>query len=159
MRYLIFMALFSATLATDSATAQGGTQAAPLARTTFLATMDEEFRKADSNKDGVLTGAELAAYQQRGATAALEQRARAAFATMDKDRNGQVSADEFVRANAGSAKTVDVAPMMTRLDANRDQKVSLIEYRTLTLANFDRLDTDKDGFVSRAEQKAGGFAK
>jgi Ca2+-binding EF-hand superfamily protein len=153
-----------ATVAIQSASAQVATGAAtsapqPLARAAFLATMDEEFRKSDGNKDGTVTGAELASYQQQAATAALVQRAQAAFAAMDKDRNGQVSADEFVRANAGSAKKVDVAPMMTRLDTNRDQKVSLVEYRTLTLATFDRLDADKDGVVSPAEQRAGGFAK
>ncbi len=161
-RYLVLLALPLATVAIHGAAAQAGTQQSapqPLARATFLATMDEEFRKSDGNRDGTVTRAELASTQQRAATAALEQRARAAFAAMDKDRNGQLSADEFVRANAGSAKPVDVAPMMTRLDTNRDQKVSLVEYRTLTLATFDRLDADKDGAVSPAEQRAGGIIK
>jgi len=164
VRYLVPLALPFATLPMHAAAAQTGTRtgraaAQPLARATFLGSMDEEFRKSDANKDGAISRAELASYQQLAATAALEQRAREAFAAMDKDRNGQVSAGEFVRANVGPAKKIDVAPMMTRLDSNRDQKVSLVEYRSLTLANFDRLDADKDGFLSPAEQRASGLVK
>ena len=48
---------------------------------------------------------------------------------------------------------------MNRLDLNRDQKITLIENRTATLANFDKLDTDKDGVVSVAEMRAGGIGK
>ncbi len=46
-----------------------------------------------------------------------------------------------------------------RFDTSKDGKVSLIEHRTATLANFDRLDTDKDGVVTGAEMKAGGVAR
>ena len=35
------------------------------------------------------------------------------------------------------------------MDGNRDSQISLAEHRTATLANFDRLDTDKDGVVHR----------
>ena len=34
------------------------------------------------------------------------------------------------------------------MDGNRDQQVSLVEHRTATLANFDRLDTDRNGVVT-----------
>ena len=47
-------------------------------------------------------------------------------------------------------------PMLAREDSNRDSQVSLVEHRAATLANFDRLDTDKDGMVTAAEMKAGG---
>ena len=43
---------------------------------------------------------------------------------------------------------------MLRLDADRDGRVTLVEYRTLTLARFDQLDGDKDGRLSPAEQSA-----
>ena len=49
--------------------------------------------------------------------------------------------------------------MLARMDGNRDSQVNLIEYRTATLANFDRLDTDKNGIVTPAEMKAGGIVK
>lgn len=167
-RSLRLLAVTVALVASEAAMAQVNTRSAaprpaqavqPLARATFIATMDEEFSKSDTNKDGAVSKAELASYQQRLAAAALEQRARAMFATMDADRNGQVTAEEFVRANAGSATKIDVTAMMARLDVNRDQKVSIVEYRTLTLTSFDKLDADKDGFISQAEQRAGGLAK
>jgi hypothetical protein len=49
--------------------------------------------------------------------------------------------------------------MLGREDGNRDGRISMIEHRTATLANFDRLDTDKDGIVTPAEMKAGGIIK
>ena len=47
--------------------------------------------------------------------------------------------------------------MLSREDSNRDQQISLVEDRVATLANFDRLDADKDGVVTSAEMKAGGI--
>lgn len=133
--------------------------AEPLSRSNFLATMDSEYRKLDSNRDNVVSRAELAAHQQKLAQAAIADRARALFASIDSDRNGQISVDEFIRANSAQAPKTDVAAILARLDSNRDEKVTLVEYRTLTLATFDRLDTDKDGVLSVAEQRAGGFVR
>lgn len=135
-----------------AAAAPSSANAEPLSRTAFIATMDAEYRKLDGNKDGVVTRLEVEAQQQRLATATATQRARQAFARMDADRNGQLSADEFVRANVAQVKA-DATAVMNRLDANRDQKVTLVEYRTLTLSNFDRLDSDKDGVISSAERR------
>lgn len=113
----------------------------------------------DSNRDGFASHAELEAHQHRHVVTTLEERARASFAAMDSDRNGQISMSEFLRATARPAKRPDVTGMMARLDSDRDRKVTLVEYRTLTLATFDRLDADKDGVVSPAEQRAGGLVK
>jgi len=122
--------------------------------------MDGEYKKLDANNDGVVTRVELEASQQRARAAALAQQARALFDRFDTDRNGQLSLAEFIAANSGGTQgKPNVTPMMTRFDGNRDQKVTLIEYRTVTLANFDKLDTDKDGVASLAEQRAGGIIK
>ncbi|MBA2771819.1 MAG: EF-hand domain-containing protein [Sphingomonas sp.] len=142
-----------------SAPASSPAQAQPLGRATFIATMDEEFRKMDSNRDGLASRGELEAHQHSHAVRALEDRARATFAGIDADRNGQISMTEFLRATARPANRPDVTGTMARLDANRDQKVTLVEYRTLTLTTFDRLDADKDGVVSPAEQRSGGLIK
>jgi Ca2+-binding EF-hand superfamily protein len=163
----VFFALAVALGASEPSLAQSATgapasssaQTQPLARTSFIATMDEEFKKMDANRDGVASHAELEAHQYRHAASALEERARASFASIDADRNGQISMSEFLRATARPPKRPDVSGMMTRLDANRDQKVTLVEYRTLTLTTFDQLDADKDGVVSTAEQRAVGLTK
>ncbi len=141
------------------ATRAPAAQAQPLARASFIATMDAEFRKMDANRDGIASHAELEAHQHRHAVQAVEERARATFAGIDADRNGQISMSEFLRATARPPKKPNVAGVMTRLDSNRDQKVTVVEYRTLTLATFDGLDADKDGIVSAAEQRAGGLIK
>ena len=48
---------------------------------------------------------------------------------------------------------------MAKMDLSKDGQISLIEHRTATLANFDRMDTDKDGVVTPAEMKAAGLGK
>ena len=132
----------------------------PITRASFIATMDGEYKKLDANADGVVTKIELEASQQRAQAATLAQQARDLFVRFDTDHNGQLSLNEFIFATSGgSQQRPDVTPMMTKLDANRDNKVTLVEYRTLTLTGFDRMDTDKDGVVSIAEQRAGGLVK
>jgi len=79
------------------------------------------------------------------------------FAALDTDRNGVLSPAEFLRFPSNE-QAPNGAPIIARFDSNRDNKVSLIEYRAGTLANFDRLDADKDGIVTAAEMKAGGLA-
>ena len=121
--------------------------------------MDGEFRKLDANHDGVATRGEVDAQQQRLAAATITQRARSLFAQLDADHNGQISGEEFVRANLAQMKKVDGTAVMSRLDTNHDAKVSAVEYRILTLSGFDRLDLDRDGVLTVAEQRAGGLAK
>ncbi len=133
--------------------------AQPLTRAAFIATMDGQYRVIDGNKDGIVTPAEIDQHQQRLAIASATSRARASFARIDTDRNGQVSPDEFVRANLASLKKGDSAAVLTRLDTNRDKRVTLVEYRVLTLAGFDRLDADKDGVLTAAEQRASVLAR
>ena len=160
--------LLAAALAAMSSTAPAQTQKAaatatqptapqPLSRTTFLSEMDSQFRLMDADKNGQLTRTEIEQFQKLQAVADAQARNRSLFAQLDTDKNGQISAAEFTKmvtpppvANAG--------PMLSREDSNRDQQISLVEHRIATLANFDRLDTDRDGVVTPAEMKAGGIA-
>ena len=81
----------------------------------------------------------------------------------DTDRDGKVTYAEF-KAAAGNR-------MMDRLDANKDGKVSKAEYQTLVdrmtqfggpeaaaraAERWAQDDTNKDGFLSRAEMDAAG---
>ncbi|HEU4704107.1 MAG TPA: hypothetical protein VFS45_00125 [Sphingomicrobium sp.] len=132
--------------------------AQPIPRATFLANMDAEFRKMDSDKNGTATRLEIEQSQRAAGSAQAHNRLRARFAELDTDRNGQLSLAEFGRLLPPPAPP-NAAPILSRFDLNRDNNVSLIEYRTGTLANFDRLDADKDGIVSAAEMKAGGIGK
>jgi Ca2+-binding EF-hand superfamily protein len=131
--------------------------ASPLARTTFLTNMNQQFLKIDADKNGQITAEEAAAFARVEATAAAAARNAALFRQLDADRNGQISAAEFRRlvqpVEANGQKLIQAN------DVNRDGRVTLVEYRTTTLANFDKIDTDKDGVVTPAEMKAAGIGR
>jgi len=128
-----------------------------LPRAQFIADMDSEFRKMDADKNGLLTKTEIEQYQKLQAVAQAAARNRALFAQLDTDKNGQLSKAEFAKI-ATPAPAANAQPILASRDLNRDGQISLVEHRTATLANFDRLDSDKDGIVTAAEMKAGGIA-
>lgn len=128
----------------------------PLPRTQFMAGMDGEFRKMDADKNGQLTRTEIEQYQKAQAVAQAAARNRALFAQLDADKNGQLSKAEFAKI-ATPAPAANAQPIFASRDLNRDGQIGLIEHRTATVANFDRLDSDKDGYVTAAEMKAGGI--
>lgn len=163
IRPLLLVASMAATLAGGPLAAQGTRAPAPaapapdLSRAQFIATMDAQFRAQDPNNDARLTRAEIEASERAKTLAAAQATNRQIFAQLDADRNGALSPAEFAGL-VQQPPLPDVAPIMNRLDANRDQVVTLVEYRAATLANFDRLDTDHDGIVTAAEMRAGGLA-
>ena len=126
----------------------------PIPRASFIATMDGEFRKVDANKDGQLTVAEVEQFQSAAALAQAQQDSQAAFVALDTNRNGQISSAEWAKLPLTPPRTNSATLM--RFDTGRDGKVSLLEHRSATLTNFDRLDTDKDGVVTAAEMTVGG---
>lgn len=138
-----------------AASAQAATS---IPRSQFIADMDTQFRKMDADKNGQLTRIEIEQFQKLTAIAEAQARNRALFAQLDADKNGQLSQTEFAKVNA-PAPAANGQPMIARMDSNRDSQINLIEHRTATLANFDRLDTDKDGIVTPAEMKAGGIGE
>lgn len=160
-----YLGLFILCLATAAPAQQKPAQPAaaqpgprPIPRAQFIADMDVEFRKMDADKNGVLVRTEIEQYQKLQAVAQAQARNRNLFARLDADRSGQLSPAEFARL-VQAPPAPNPQPMLTRMDSNRDTKISMIEYRTATLGNFDRLDTDKDGVVSPAEMKAAGIAR
>jgi Ca2+-binding EF-hand superfamily protein len=130
----------------------------PIPRATFLQNMDSDFSKMDANHDGKVTKLEIEAFQTANARLQIEARNRQIFAALDTDHNGQLSPAEFARFTA-QPPPPNSAPMLRQFDTNRDGAITQLEFRTGTLANFDRLDADKDGVVSAAEMRAGGIVK
>ena len=133
--------------------------AVPIPRAQFIVEMDGQFHKMDADRNGLITRAEVEADQRRVALAAAAQRARNAFTALDADKNGQLSFAEFEKLVTAQPVKVNGQPFMAQMDLSKDGQISLIEHRTATLANFDRMDTDKDGVVSPAEMKAAGLGK
>lgn len=136
--------------------APGPAAPANLSRAQFLVEMDTEFRKMDADKNGQVTRNEAAAFLRANDVAEAEARNRAAFMQLDTDRNGQISPVEFRRAMTPPPQR-NGQRFISGSDLNKDSQVSLVEHRTTTLANFDRLDADKDGIVTAAEMRAGGL--
>ena len=130
--------------------------ATSLPRAQFITDMDTEFRKIDADKNGQLTRTEIEQFQKLQAVAQAQSRNQAMFAQLDADRNGQLSPAEFSKISS-PPPAANGQPIIARMDGNRDGQVSLVEHRTATLSNFDRLDTDKDGIVTAAKMKAGGI--
>jgi hypothetical protein len=126
---------------------------APMAKSAFLMKVDSEFVAMDANKDGKLTKDEIERFQSTAIEARRRERNRALFAQLDTDRNGALSPQEFERI-AGRARIVNVQPLIVKEDTNKDQQLSMSEYRAGAAADFDRLDTNKDGFLSQAEAQA-----
>jgi Ca2+-binding EF-hand superfamily protein len=120
--------------------------------------MDAEFKIRDADKDGVVTKGEIEAYQRSLFTRANQERLAALFQQLDTDKNGQLSKAEFAGLSLPTVP-VDATPLLSTVDLDRNGRVTLVEYRTGKLRNFDRLDADKDGVVSVAEMKAGGLIK
>jgi Ca2+-binding EF-hand superfamily protein len=86
----------------------------------------EDFRRADHNGDGILTQREFL---------------------------GEAANDPAAAEGAEPGDRADTAANETRfldLDANRDDRISRSEWRS-DRATFDRLDENRDGYLTRAE--------
>lgn len=124
-----------------------------ISRSAFIQAMDADYRRRDLNSDGKITRSEVEQYERANALAQAQASNRALFLSLDTDRNGVLSPNEF-SAMVKAPAFIDVSPIMQRFDQNKDQIITIVEYRTGTLFNFDRLDVDKDGVLTAAESKA-----
>ncbi len=130
-----------------------------MTRAVFLADIDKVFDAVDANKDGVTDKAEIEAAQTRSFAArkaAMLKEREAAFKRLDKDNNGSLTLAEFnAIAQAAPLPAANATPFISRLDTNKDGKVSKAENRAPALAEFNRMDSNKDGTLTAAEAKAG----
>jgi len=129
----------------------------PIARTAIIAEINANYKAVDTNNDGAVTVAEISAAQtraQQSGQALFVKRRSEVFTRLDTNKDGQLSAAEF---NAGSPvpqpRRADPAQLLGQMDGNKDQKVTATEFGATTLANFDRVDLNRDGSVSVDEQQ------
>ncbi len=158
IRLSLIALMASATIAPANAqTAPAANTPQPIPRTAFMQQIDSAFVAADANKDGFADRAELEAAQVKEFNArkasAIRQR-EAAFKSLDKDNNGLLSLAEFNAVVAAQPIKTDTAAVLSRFDTNKDGKVSLAENRAPALAQFDRADTNRDGLLSPSEVRA-----
>lgn len=153
-----FSAIAQASLpvaAQKSSAAAPSSKAAPLTRSALWSKLEGQFRSLDTNKDGFVSQAEIAAdlvVQQKKIAANIRQRREAAFTAMDKNKDGQLSRDEFLAAGPQvNGPAPDGSKVMGRMDTDKDGKLTLTEFSSAPLSNFDRLDTNRDGTISPDE--------
>jgi len=101
------------------------------------------FEEVDANADGKLTKEEMADHR------------RTQFMKLDGNGDGQVSEAEMregMMAKSEDRMEKRINQMMKRHDANGDKQLSVDEIKPKRAGKmFDRVDTDKDGAISRAE--------
>lgn len=130
----------------------------PVPRSDFIATMDSQFHKVDADKDGILTRKEIEDFEQAMSFMVIDNQRRALFAALDTDHNGVLTPQEFARLNMPAPK-ISADTDLQQADLDHDGTITLIEWRTAKLRNFDSMDTDKDGVVSVEEMRAAGLIK
>ncbi len=98
------------------------------------------FMVIDANGDGSLSSDEVAA-----ATSVLRK--------LDKNGDGKIEGEEL--RPTGRPGAVGARPIpLAELDKDNDGKISKEEAPERLKQNFDRVDTNKDGFIDAAERKA-----
>jgi Ca2+-binding EF-hand superfamily protein len=114
--------------------------------------VDAHFSAMDTNSDGKLSPDEHAAG------------ARKMFNTMDANKDGRVTAAEMDTAHekvAGKRATqadLSSAEKIKVVDTDGDGILTADEHATGSKMMFDKMDTNKDGFVSKPELEAGHAA-
>jgi Ca2+-binding EF-hand superfamily protein len=157
------VSIFGLTAALACASTQAVAQAqnaapaanAPLPRTEVAQKLDAEFKSLDANGDGKLTKPEIqAAIVKRAAEAQvmISQRQKQEFDKLDTNKDGRLTLAEYQAGTTIRAKDNAADVRMGQLDANKDGSVTAAEFRALTMAQFDKLDTNRDGVLSPQER-------
>lgn len=132
--------------------AAAGAVTATLAVAAPTTGLDQEFAMMDTNKDGKISADE----HRAGAMAMFEK--------MDANKNGTVTADEMAAAHktvtGKVAQKMDMsAPdKIKAVDGDGDGRLTAAEHASASDVMFAKMDTNKDGFLTRQEMAAGHAA-
>lgn len=127
-----------------------------ITRVSFIQSMDNDFKSRDVNGDAKVSRAEIEEFERKSAVRKSQLDNSALFVRLDADQNGFITATEFQKL-INTPTLPDISSIMQRFDKNRDQQITIVEYRTATLMNFDDLDADKDGTVDENELRASEY--
>ena len=99
--------------------------------------MDRIMKRLDQNSDGKISRAEAV------------KRREQAFSRVDKDKDNQLTLEEFKNSESRSERH-NADKHFKHLDKDKDQLISRSEF-TAKLPLFDRADKNKDGTVTKDE--------
>ena len=122
-------------------------------RAEVLANADKQFAAMDANHDGILTRAELDNFARNQVIGAAMERNKAMFDALDTNHDGKLSREEFAKL-IGQLPAPNTGPLYAKLDPKHSGKVTRDAFRAAALANFNKVDTNHDGVVTPAEQRA-----
>lgn len=129
----------------------------PVAKADFTKAVDGRFGALDTNKDGSVDKAEIAAAQTKvmqAAAAQQQQRLENDFKKLDTNKDNQLSLAEFKAVAPPIRNTESADQTLAKLDSNKDGKISAQEFRAPQLAAFDKADANKDGTITPQEAQA-----
>jgi Ca2+-binding EF-hand superfamily protein len=115
----------------------------------FVAAALSGFDAMDTDRDGRISEAEHA------------EAATRMFRAMDANRNGKVTAEEMqaaqreVTGKKASRHDLSAEEKIKAVDRNGDGTLTAREHAVASETMFRRMDTDKDGHLSKAEFEAG----
>ncbi len=142
----------TAPLAAQTATPTSPAQLKSIAKAEVMNNAEAEFKRVDANNDGQMSRAEIETFQRATAMRMVATRSAAIFKALDADNNGALTAVEF--AKLGSTPPKVDATSVLRIDTSKDGQVSRAEHRAATLDTFTQIDTNKDGVLTAAEAQA-----
>ena len=122
-------------------------------RAEVLANSDKQFAAMDANHDGILTRAELDNFARNQVIGAAMERNKAMFDALDTNHDGKLSREEFAKL-IGQLPVPNTGPLYARLDPKHSGKVTRDAFLAAALVNFNTVDTNHDGIVTPAEQRA-----
>lgn len=118
------------------------------------------WKKADADQSGRLSKEEFSSLP-RVASLPSENLGRL-FQRLDKDGNGTIERSEMARPQPQGDDSKKRMKRLWELDANEDRKISLEEFSQGGISQrlpeegrerlFNRLDTNKDGFISKEDR-------
>lgn len=120
-------------------------------RSQVVASAEREFATIDADRDNAVSRAELERFQTAVIAKNIAAANTAAFARLDEDKNGQLSAIEFAKVNPAPKAEVTAAFLA---DTDKDGKISLQEHRAATVEKFNKLDGNHDGLLTAEEVRA-----
>lgn len=135
----------------------------PMARAEMMAKTEQRFAKLDTNGDGTIDAAEMAAHREAMKAARAERLAsmseedKAKLQAKMQERRAAMKERKAERSAStdGTREQRNKGGWLARMDANGDGLITSEEFAAPAMKRFDRLDANGDGIVTPDERAAG----